>query len=209
MDFNGYNYPFIFQLMIDDPGISPRKLAKHIVSSYSKKIFPANDLGDFNKSITALSAVELFYYFKLENIVNRVSDFLIKLLPAGRNIIMQARKESIINKAKALVDVYTFLLKLARQQQFKGNTLLASLIFSMKEMVLFQTHIGDSFKDNAPPDIASKYRPTGLSIFFPDRAVPEGGKQPGLHKTTFFKNTKWKNFLASLHTAGSGSPAEA
>ena len=198
IDFNGYNYPFIFQLLIDNPKISPKKLAKHIVSSFSTKIFPNDDLGDFNKSITAVSAVELFYYFNFERFVNQLSEFLIALLPEGVKIIMEAREQAIVNKGKHLVDVYTFLTFLARQQQFKNNTLLVSLAFSMREMVLFQTHIGDAFKEEKG---ISKYRPTGLSVFFPLAVTPEEDKRTGLQTTSFFRTTRWKDFLSTFQAS--------
>lgn len=191
MDYNGYNYPFIFQVLIDDPGISPKKLARYIVSSFATKIFPAEDLGDSFKGITALSAVELKYYFNLERFVNRLSDFLSGLLPASRQIIAAARQAAMLNEAKQLIDVYTFLLELAKQEQFKTNTLLASLVFSMKELVLFETFIGAEFSAGG----GSKCRPTGLSAYFPGKVFPEGPTQPSLQKTQFFRQTRWKNFL--------------
>lgn len=207
MDFNGYNYPFIFQLMIDDPKISSRKLARHIVSSFKNKIFPRTDLGKFDKSITAISAVELFYFFKLEKFVNRLSEFLITLLPSSYTIINDAREAASISLTNGLVDVYTFLDKIAAKQQFQTNTLLASLVFSMKEMVIFQTYIGDAFKDENPSEPPSIYRPTGLSVFFPLFATPEGAARPVLENTSFFKNTRWKEFLIHFHTAGQSALA--
>jgi hypothetical protein len=207
MDFNGYNYPFIFQLMIDDPKISPRKLARHIVSSFKNKIFPRTDLGKFDKSITAISAVELFYFFKFEKFVNRLSEFLITLLPLAYTIINNAREAASLSLTNDLVDVYTFLDKIAEKQQFNDNTLLASLVFSMKEMVIFQTYIGDAFKNENPSEPPSIYRPTGLSVFFPLFATPEGLDRPALENTSFFKNTKWKEFLLHFHTVGQAVPA--
>jgi hypothetical protein len=195
LDIFGYNYPFIFQMMIDDPGISPKKLSKLIVSSLAKKVFPNRDLGQTAKGFSAVSAADLFYYHNLEKHINMLAEFLINQLPGKKEAILRARAIATVQSEKELVDLYTFVETLAKEEHFKSNPLIASLLLSMKDIIFFKTHIGDEF------GATSNYKPTGLSIYFPDTVVPETQKQPISQRTSFFTKTLWKNFLINLQQA--------
>jgi hypothetical protein len=192
MDYNGYNYPYIFQLLIDNPKISTKKLAKNVVTSFSTKVFPTVQMGRYQKSSGAIFSNDLSYYTLLANLIDRLSDCLIAQLPHARLDILRAKKNSIIDHSYQLLDLYTFLEYLEEYGLLQRDTVLASLILSIKQLIIFKSYIGQSFSSDSG---LSKFHPTGLSIFFPSLIVPDKAELPGLQQTAFYNNTKWKNLL--------------
>lgn len=194
MDFNGYNYPVIFQRLSIEPGISSKKIAKIAVSSFSTKAFPSVALSIYQKHFTALFAVDLSFYNKLAELTDRLAFYLLAILDEKKKEIFLSKQNSLIDKFNGLVDFYSFIDQLEIHQVFHDNTLLLNLIKSTRDFILVKSYIGEGLKGKST---LSRLRPTGFTIYFPPRLESPQNPSNGFVNTAFFTATSWKRFLAS------------
>lgn len=185
IDFRGYNYSYIFQAILDKPNIKPRKLAKLAVRSFSSKVYINRELGNNIKSKTAIFAVDLRHYTTFGKHIDQLVFHLLSKLNSSDALttIRKIRIASMINSVTNFADLYTFL-DLLRSNKIFDDVYVASLMLSVKDLLVIESYIGD--KLTVPT--------TGLIIYFPD-ALPENeAPLPGFDEffeTEFIRRTKW------------------
>jgi len=188
IDFRGYNYVFIFCLLLNNPKISPKELAKAVVKSFSSKVYVNRQEGINLKKHTSIFATDLQYYSFLAKQIDKLVDTLLPMFPEVKLLIKKLKEECICIPGKNLIDFYSFITALEANGLLKTNTLSTSMVLSLKELIILESHIGESLE----------FPFTGLSIFFPN-AMPipthEIDGFDDFFKTEFIQKTKWLSLI--------------
>jgi hypothetical protein len=189
MDFRGYNYSFIFQAMINNPNIKPRKLAKLAVRSFASKAYINTSLGDNIKSKTSVFATDLSQFTTLGKQIDRLVYSVLPRLHSEDSLkaIQAIREKSMVNPATNLCDFYSFICNLRNEILF-SDIQIASLLISVKELLVIESHVAT--KLTVPT--------TGLLIYFPDALQDPERPLPNFDEffqTEFMKRTKWLSLV--------------
>lgn len=195
---DGYNYPFLFQLLINKPNITPRKLAKQVVRSFATKVYSTFDDGVAHKKNTAIFATDLRYYRLLGELVDRLVDHFMKNIPQIKLLIDPAREFCTIIQAKKVIDFFGFISFLHKENIFKENPLVASTVLSIRDLIVVESFKGNGFTRQID-DLVNP--PSGISIHLP-MALPTDEPNPGFDdffKTEFSRKTKWLEFIKAIN----------
>jgi hypothetical protein len=193
MDFSGYNYASIFQLISAHPGVSPRKLAKSVVKSFPLKIYDNREEESVVKNQTSIFATDLKYYDLLIQQINKLVDILIPRFPTIKDDIKELRAKTFIEESRFLVDFYRFITALYESNLLKKDIFHTNLILSGKELIDFARYIPEKLQ----------LQTTGFSIFFPKSSSPDPTKPQDTDDffyTDFFKQTKWAELVKACNS---------
>lgn len=196
---DGYNYPFLFQLLINKPHVTPKKLAKQVVRSFGKKVYRTYSDGIIHKKNTAIFATDLRYYRLLGELVDRLVDHFLKRIEDIKPLMTRAREFCTIIHAKTVVDFFAFISFLHKEGIFKDDPLAASLILSIRELIVVESFVGEGFTRQLDAHMVNP--PSGLSIHLP-RAIPTREPNPGFDdffNTEFSRKTTWRKFIEAIN----------
>lgn len=192
IDFRGYNYSYIFQVLLNTPNIKPRKLAKLAVRSFVSKVYINQYLGNTIKSTTAIFAIDLRHFTTLGKHIDQLVHYLLPKLDSNEalEIVHKVRTSSMINSVTNFADLYTFV-DILRDTNVFCDAYIGSLMLSVKNLLVIEGHIGDKLLIPA----------TGFIIYFPD-ALPENETPlPGFDEffeTEFIRRTKWLSLIKKM-----------
>ncbi|MEO8770694.1 MAG: clostripain-related cysteine peptidase [Ferruginibacter sp.] len=194
---DGYNYPFIFQLLIENSNMSPKKIAKHIVRSFTFKVYPTRDVSVSHKKSIAIFAVDLRYYSLLAKSIDQLVGQLLKKISEVKDVLVEARCITEIRGSNKIYDFYAFIDFLVEKNIFMNDVLAASLLLSLRELIVIEKFIGKGFSIRTDDGVNS---PSGFTIFIP---VSSPGSTPDpdhdlFFETDFYKKTKWHMFINEL-----------
>ena len=194
MFLDGYNYPFIFEILFKEPKTTPKQLAKYAVRSFSEKVYSNHQQGIDRKNRTALFATNLRYYSFIAEQLDRIVDILIDQMPHVKKVINEAKELTMIEGNT--YDFYSLLRYFQVEGIFSDDILPANLILSLKTLAVIEGHVGEDFLKPSK----GIYIPSGFSIFLPNTLM-QPNPQPGFDdffKTEFYQTTKWKEFVQEL-----------
>lgn len=192
ISFDGYNYPFIFQVLADNPDISPKKLARHVVSSFLFKVYMAGVAGRGQKDVTAIFASRLKYYDTITTLINRLSARLIQLIEedsGNKKKMLNAREDTILIRGKSLMDLFAFIHALENSDLLSKDYLLTSSLLSINKLVTVQSFIGNYYMES------ENKIPNGFTIFFPLFLPLPGAANENFINTQFYNGNIWKDFV--------------
>ncbi|MBT1688132.1 clostripain-related cysteine peptidase [Dawidia soli] len=186
MDFEGYNYHYLFQVLNNDEHVTPRKIARLAVKSFASKVYTDVDEEELAKNSTALFATDLRYYDSLAEQIEVLANILLQRLATDKEAIVEARDNGHF-LAVGLLDFYHFTRQMAAQKLLSENFLCASRLLSIRDLVVIQSHIGKKIeKPNS-----------GFSIFFPMAGASEIPREgfDDFFETAFMKDSTWKMLI--------------
>lgn len=199
MDLGGYNYPFIFHVLMSNPSIAPEQLAKSIVASFPSKIYQdGHEQGVRKKKITALFAASLQHYGFLAEIIDKLVDALLTKIPEILEFLDEAKRRSKVDVD--IYDFFSFISFLESKDIFVNNALAASIVLSLRDAIIIESFIGNGNPLKSPEDVINN--PSGLTVFIPND-IPVSSEAPpsedDFFHTEFYLNSKWHLFVEKLN----------
>lgn len=188
IDYRGYNYTYLFQLMAMNKKIATKRIAEAFVRSLPLKIFQNHDKTLLQRSISAVSATKLNYYGLLASLTEELGLFLSSVLLKKGRLIAEARNKNEVAASIGLVDYLGLINSLEEVDLFEDLPVLANRIVSVISQLISFSYVGIK-------GTAKKNKPTGLSIYFPAAFSLDPNPIKNMQTTLFFKETRWKDFL--------------
>ena len=195
---DGYNYPLLFHVLLSRPDISPEQLAKLAVISFPSKVYADGHMrGLRKKRLTALFAVDLQYYTLFVTLIDKLVDALLLKIPEVKKILADAKNHSLVDLN--LYDFFSFISYIESKDIFKNDALGASLVLSLREIVVLEGFVGNGCPVKSPDDVISNS--SGFTVFIPNALPSAGSQTPGLDDftaTEFYRETKWHLLIEQL-----------
>jgi hypothetical protein len=195
---DGYNYPLLFHVLLSRPDIPPEQLAKLAVTSFPSKVYADGHLrGLRKKKLTALFAVDLRYYTLFVTLIDKLVDALLLKIPEVKKILRDAKNHSLIDIN--LYDFFSFISYIESKDIFKNDALAASLVLSLREIVILESFIGNGAPIKSPDDVISNS--SGFTVFIPNDIPSTPSQTPGMDDfltTEFYLESKWHLFIEEL-----------
>jgi hypothetical protein len=191
---DGYNYPFIFQALFSNPDIKPEEFGKLTVTSVPSKVYPdGHEIGKKKKAQPAIFLTDLRRYSIFVKMLDRLVEVLLTRIPELKLILNHAKDENAVSNS--VFDLFGFISFLESKDLFKKKSLAASLVLSLREMIILESYVGTGQPLRNNNDVIT--RPSGLTIFIP--AVGENQSGPGSGFDNFFYlKTKWHVLIEKL-----------
>ena len=183
--FQGYNYEFIFRKLTNEPGLSSRKLAKHIVDSFELKLYDKQDVGFSAKANTALFANDVSCYSQIADYIDQLAWALEKEVIQNKPELIMARKNTpSIGGATRLVDFFYLLQNLQKSLGKNWQQELIKKLLVLKKKAIVAQYIGFEFSNNV-----GSANPSGFSVYFPIKLSDEVAS---IEAFALFENTSFK-----------------
>ncbi len=194
MLFKGYNYEFIFRKLSQEPDLSSRRLAKHIVDSFELKVYDDYFVGISAKATTALFANDVTYYAELADYIDQLAGALEQELNKNKPEIIMARVNTPpVSGASHLVDFFYLLQNLQKSLGDTWQRELVEELLLLKKKAIIAQYIGFDFSN-----YVGSANPSGFSIYFPIKLFGQIASREAfnLFNDTSFRNDKnWHDLV--------------
>ena len=186
--FKGYNYEFIFRKLTNEPGLSSRKMAKHVVESFELKLYEDQSVGFTAKATTALFANDVSCYSQFAEYINQLAGALEKeLIESKPELIMARVSTPPVNGASHLVDFFYLLQNLQKSLGKNWQQELVKKLLILKKKAIVAQYIGFDFSNNM-----GSANPSGFSVYFPIKQIGQVASKKAfdLFKDSSFRRDK-------------------